>query len=182
MHTKNGLRTCKAQSRIWTTKQLRSPHGTWLQRDELSRWHCSLTVEEYSSLTSWMKVGNSQPTTTSATDLLVNDAALCHLSYDGSTWQQQVCTSYILWSAPACIRGRQVALLDGVQVEMECLPDDSVSREQLLSEISDAQLVQHLCRSRAVFSFTADGTNYCQVECLTPYNPVLSEVQASDSE
>jgi hypothetical protein len=32
-----------------------------------------------------------------------------------------------------CISDRQVALLDGAQVEMECLPDDSVSREQLIA-------------------------------------------------
>ena len=64
---------------------------------------------------------------------------------------------------------------------MECLPDDSVSLQQLLSEVSDAQLVQHLCRSRAVFSFTADGTDYRQTECLTPYDPVSSEVQTVDS-
>ena len=41
------------------------------------------------------------------------------------------------------------------------------------------------CRSRAVFSFTVDGSNFCQVECLTPYklgyNPVSSEVQAGES-
>ncbi len=59
-----------------------------------------------------------------------------------------------------------MALLDGAQVEMECL-----SHKRLLSDVSDAQLVQHLCRSQAVFSFTADGSNYRQVECLVPYNP-----------
>ena len=80
---------------------------------------------------------------------------------------------------PPCISGRQVALLDGGQVEMEYLPDESISGQQMISEVSDAQLVQHLCRSRAVFSFTVDGSNYCQVECLTPYNPVSSEVQAT---
>ena len=47
-----------------------------------------------------------------------------------------------------------------VQVEMECQPGESVSREQLISEVSDAQLVQHLCRARAVFSFTADGSKW----------------------
>ena len=82
---------------------------------------------------------------------------------------------------PPCIRGRQVALLDGGQVEMECLPDVSIPCVQMISEVSDTQLVQHLCRSGAVFSFTADGPNYCQVECLTPYNPVSSEVQAGAS-
>ncbi len=51
----------------------------------------------------------------------------------------------------------------------------------MISEISDAQLVQHLGRPRAVFSFTADGSNYCQVECLTPHNQVSSEVQAGAS-
>ena len=80
-HTKNCLRACKAldQSRIWITKQLRSPYGTWLQRDKLSRLHCSLNVDEYSSLTSCLKVENSQPITTSASDLLAHDAALRQL-------------------------------------------------------------------------------------------------------
>ncbi len=35
------------------------PHGTWLQRDELSRSHCSFTVKEYSSLTSWLNRNNT---------------------------------------------------------------------------------------------------------------------------
>ena len=78
---------------------------------------------------------------------------------------------------PPCIRGRLAERLAGAQVEMECVPDDSVSCEQ----ISDAHLVQHLCRSRAVFSFTADGSSYQQVEFLTPYNLVVSEKQAGES-
>ena len=64
---------------------------------------------------------------------------------------------------------------------MECLPDESAAREQQISEISDAQLVHHLCSSRAVFSFTTDGSAYREVECLVPYNTVSSEVLATES-
>ncbi len=74
-----------------------------------------------------------------------------------------------------------MVLLDEAQVEMECLPDESVPREQQIGEVSDAQLVQHLCCSRAVFSVTADGSSYRQVECLPPYNPVSSEVHTGES-
>ena len=42
---------------------------------------------------------------------------------------------------PPCISGRQVALLDRGQVEMEYLPDESISGQQMISEVSDAQLV-----------------------------------------
>ena len=69
-----------------------------------------------------------------------------------------------------------MALLDGAQVEpeMEGLPAESVPREQRISEVSDAQLVRHLRCSRlgAVFSFTAEGYHYREVECLIPYNPL----------
>ena len=75
-----------------------------------------------------------------------------------------------------------MALLDGAQVEMRRLHGDSVSVsfEQLIS-VSDAQLVQKMLQSLSVFSFTVDGFNFRQIECLTPYNPVSSEVQASES-
>ncbi len=73
-----------------------------------------------------------------------------------------MCTVYY-GVLPPFIRGRQVALLDGAPVEMEYLHDDTVLRELLVSEVSDAQLIQHLCRSRVVYSFTVNGSNYRQV-------------------
>ena len=165
-HTRNCLRACKAlaQSRIWTTQQPCSPQGTWLLRDELSRRHCSLTVEEYTSLTSWLSATNDSPEIPSASD----PPAWTQLSNDCAN-QQMVCMAHY-GVLPPCIRGRLAELLAGAQVEMECVPDDSVSCEQMISKTSDAHLVQHLCRSRAVFSFTADGSSYHQVECLTPTN------------
>ncbi|MFM9151106.1 MAG: RNA-directed DNA polymerase, partial [Candidatus Planktophila sp.] len=181
-HAKDCLRACTelAQSRIWTTRQLRGSHGAWLQRDELSRRHCSLTAEEYSSLTSWLNRANTQSSTSSASAPLAHDAAPSQSACDNAALQSGMSTAYY-GVLPPCIRGRQVALLDGAQVEMECLPDESVSREQQVSEVSDVQLVQCLCRSRAVFSFTADGSHYRQVECLAPYNTVSSEVHADES-
>ena len=177
-HTRNCLRACRvlAQSRIWTTKQLRNPQGTWLLRDELSRRHCSLTVEEYTSLTSWLSAANSSPEIASTSD----SPAPSQLSNDRANRQSMVCTAYY-GVLPPCIRGRLVERLAGAQVEMECVPYDSVSCEQMISKISDAHLVQHLCRSRAVFSFTMDGSNYRQVECLTPYKLVVSAEQADES-
>jgi hypothetical protein len=64
---------------------------------------------------------------------------------------------------------------------MESVPDDSVSCDQLISKISDAHLVQHLCRSLVVFSFMADGSSYHEVECLIPFHLVVSEVQTGSS-
>ncbi len=61
------------------------------------------------------------------------------------------------------------------------LTDDSVSCDQLISKISDAHLVQHLCRSQAVFSFTVDGSSYHEVECLIPFHLVVSEEQRGAS-
>jgi hypothetical protein len=143
-HTRNCLRACRvlAQSRIWTTKQLRNPQGTWLLRDELSRRHCSLTVEEYTSLTSWLSAANSSPEIASTSD----SPAPSQLSNDRANRQSMVCTAYY-GVLPPCIRGRLVERLAGAQVEMECVPYDSVSCEQMISKISDAHLVQHLCRS-----------------------------------
>lgn len=181
-HTKNCLRASKAlaQSRIWTTLQLRNSYGTWLQRDELNRLHCSLTVEEYSSLTSWLNMTNNLPSMASASPPQAHVLDPSQWSRDYTTRPSRLDMAYY-GVLPPCISGRQVALLDGGQVEMEYLPDESISGQQMINEVSDAQLVQHLCRSRAVFSFSADGLNYCQVECLTPYNPVSSEVQAGES-
>jgi hypothetical protein len=123
-HTRNCLRACKvlAQSRIWTTQQLCCSQGTLLLRYELSHRHCSLTVKEYTSLTSWLSV--------------LHQKLLVHQTH------------------PLLVNCRQLA---GAQVEMESVPDDSVSCDQLISKISDAHLVQHLCRSQAVVSFTAAG-------------------------
>jgi hypothetical protein len=148
-HTRNCLRACKAlaQSRIRTTWQLRtgSSYGTWIHRDELSRRQCQLTEDEHSSLTSWLQAPNSRPAASHASDPLAHAVPPSQSSCDGTTWQSEVCTAYngVL---PPCIRGRQVALL-GAQVEMDCLPDDSIPPEQLVSEVSDVQLVQHLCQS-----------------------------------
>ena len=90
-----------------------------------------------------------------------------------------MCILHTLRGVPLpCIRDRQVALL-GQWGSGECLPDDRVPREQLVSKVADAQLVQHLCRPQAVSSFTADGSNYRQVECLTTNDPVSLEVQAA---
>ena len=177
-HARNCLRACKAlaQSRIWTTQQLCGPQGTLLLRDELSRRHCSLTVEEYTSLTSWLSVINSTPESANAS----NPPSPSQPSNVRANWQRKACTAYY-GVLPPCIRGRMVGQLAGAQVEMESVPDDSVSCDQLVSKISDAHLVQHLCRSRAVFSFTADGSSYHEVECLIPFHLVVSEVQADSS-
>ncbi len=155
--------------RIWTTRQLCGSHGTWLQRDELSHRHCSLTAEEYSSLTSWLNRNNTQSSTSSASPQLAPDAAPSQTACACTALQPDMSTAYY-WVLPPCIRGRQIALLEGDQVEMECLPDESVPREQQISEISDAQLVQHLCRSRAVFSFTINeigGAHWCTLCTLS---------------
>jgi hypothetical protein len=60
------------------------------------------------------------------------------------------------------------ALLDGLEWKLSVygLPDESFSHERLISEVSDAHLVQYLCSSLAGFSCTADGSHYRQVECL----------------
>jgi hypothetical protein len=127
----------------------------WCERDELSRRHCPLTEEEYSSLPSWLNASNSQPITAN-----VSDPNPSQLSCDGTTRQSKMCTLHTTreFLLPY-IRDRQVALL-GQWGSSECLPDDRVPREQLVSKVADAQLVQHLCRSQAVFFFTADGSDY----------------------
>ena len=104
-HNRNCLRACRvlAQSRIWTTKQLRNPQGTWFLRDELSRRHCSLTVEEYTSLTSWLSAANSSPEIASTSD----SPAPSQLSNDRANRQSMVCTAYY-GVLPPCIRGRLV--------------------------------------------------------------------------
>ncbi len=138
-HTKNCLRACKELAQVrWTTRQLCGSHGTWpgLQRDELSRIAHSLTAEEYSSLTSWLNRNNTQSSTSSASPQLAPDAAPSQTAYACTALQSDMSTAYY-GVLPPCISGRQIALLEGDQLEIEC------PREQQISEISDAQLVQH---------------------------------------
>ncbi len=78
-------------------------------------------------------------------------------------WQICTCrftdeiTSAYLGVLPPCIRGRAGAQLAEGQVEMGYIPNDTIPPEQLISATSNDQLVKHLCRARAVFSFTVNG-------------------------
>ncbi len=50
------------------------------------------------------------------------------------------------------------------QLELESLSD--IIPDVLTTSVSSAQLVEHLCKVRDVVSFTLDGVNEHQVECL----------------
>ena len=51
------------------------------------------------------------------------------------------------------------------------MPD--IIPDVLTNTVSNAQIVEYLCKVRAVFSFTLDGVNEQQVECLAPLSTIM---------
>ena len=100
--------------------------------------------------------------------------------YQAAHTQPPVCTAY-LDVLPPCILGLVVAKLEGDQVEMESVPAFDFPPEQLISATSNEALIWHLCKARAVFSFTEDGSKYRQVECLAPVQSAVPAAQCQDS-
>ena len=64
---------------------------------------------------------------------------------------------------------------------MESVPAFDFPPEQLISATSNEALIWHLCKARAVFSFTEDGSKYRQVECLAPVQSAVPAAQCQDS-
>ncbi len=96
---------------------------------------CSLCV----CASKMLHVTNSTPEIASAS----NPPAMSQPSNDCANWQPKVCTAYYGVLQP-CIRDHLAEKLAGAQVEMESVPDNSVSCDQLISKISEAHLVHHL--------------------------------------
>ena len=70
---------------------------------------------------------------------------------------------------------RTVTITDAYeQLELEQCPGQLISNVAL-DQLSDSILLEQLCKTRAVFSYTTDGVSYMAVECLTPLSRVWSD-------
>jgi hypothetical protein len=174
VQAKHCLNACKklGQAKILTSKQLRNCAGMWRRRDELTHQNCSLTADEYAAVVLWLDSASDVPTVEPAGEKNVQTSS----PYQAAHTQPPVCTAY-LGVLPPCILGRVVAKLEGDQVEMESVPAFDFPPEQLISATSNEALIWHLCKARAVFSFTEDGSKYRQVECLAPVQSAVPAAQ-----
>ena len=74
---------------------------------------------------------------------------------------------------PPCIRGQIVDTRPHDQLVLSCpLPDQPPDVD--ISSISDQQLVEYLCKSRAVFSYPRSDDDVLLVECLIPLREVVN--------
>jgi hypothetical protein len=175
--TKYCLSECKelGQARIMMQNQLRNCAGTWCPRDELRHQNCTLTADEYVAVVLGLN---------SAGDYNVEPAGEQH---DPTSALYQAFSPIPLLCIvcfgvlPPCIYGRVVAGLEQDQVDVESVPTSGVPPKQLISATSNETLIWHLCNTRTVFSVTADGSRYLQVECLVPVQSAISAAHCPDS-
>ncbi len=50
-----------------------------------------------------------------------------------------------------------------------------------LNKLSDTELIDQLCKARAVFQYTMDGESYFAVECLTPLSRVWNTPRGQEA-
>jgi hypothetical protein len=50
-----------------------------------------------------------------------------------------------------------------------------------VSQLSDSQLMDHMCQARAVFQYTTDGESYLEVECLTTPSRVWNTFRGEEA-
>ena len=174
---KHCLSACRklGKARILTVQQLRSASGRWLHIDDLQHNHRLMSVDEYASLTSWLDA--AEPS--SAEEMVSDDhtpppTATRHINSQGMPCT--ACTGVM----PPCLRGSLLRQLSDGLAELE-LPRDVGIPEQSIQRTSDEELARHLCQTRAVFPFTADGMITRDVECLLPLASVMPSAQAGAS-
>ena len=172
------LSACKklGHARIMTPNQLRNCAGAWRPRDELTHQNCTLTADEYAAVVMGLNSAGDTHNVEPAGEQHDPTSA----PYQAFSAIPSLCTAYF-GVLPPCIYGRVVARLEQDQVEMESVPTSGVPPKQLISATSNETLIQHLCNTRAVFSFTADGSSYLQVECLVPVQSAIPAAQCHDS-
>ena len=178
VQAKHCLSACKklGQARLMTSKQLRNCAGTWRPRDELAHQNCLLTADEYAAVVLGLDSTSNVPNV----ELTGEQNGSSSSPHQVPPALPTVCTAYF-GVLPPCIHGRVVEQLEGDQVEIECVPITGVPAEQLISATSNEALIRHLCKTRAVFSFTEDGSYYRQVECLAPVQSAAPAAQCPDS-
>jgi hypothetical protein len=75
---------------------------------------------------------------------------------------------------PPCNVGRVRSKVLYEQLELGHCPGELIS-DLALEQLSDSLLLDQLCKTRTVFSYTTDRVSYMAVECLTPLSRVWSD-------
>ena len=153
---------------ILAISQLKATGGSNRSWEELRLRQCDITRADYSKLLSYLQQGEGQPTTLAAgTEGILESRHLVsaprpppHRYHDGGSER-----------LPSCIIGRVRSRASYEQLELEPCPGQLIS-DVAVDQLSDSVLLEQLCKTRAVFSYTTDGVSYMAVECLTPLSRV----------
>ena len=170
---KASLKMCRMMGSvgILAISQLKSMGGSNRSWEELRLRQCDITRADYSKLLSYLQQGEGQPTTLAAgTEGILESRHLVsaprpppHRYHDGGSER-----------LPSCIIGRVRSRAPYEQLELEPCPGQLIS-DVAVDQLSDSVLLEQLCKTRAVFSYTTDGVSYMAVECLTPLSRVWSD-------
>ena len=144
--------------------QLKSTGGSNRSWEELRLRQCDITRAEYSKFFSYLQQGERQPTTLEAgTEGVLESRHLVSAPRPPSHRYHGRASERL----PSCIIGRLRSRAPYEQLESEQCPGQLIS-DFAVEQLSDSVLLDQLCKTRAVFSYTTDGVSYMAVECLTP--------------
>ncbi len=146
----------------------------WKHIDELKYRKCQITALEYAALISWLPL--EEPQEMREATLLEDACAGEQLSFAQHTYIPQEMDSYLTiqkpMPLPPCICGQIVGTEQHDHlVLMSSLPKELPVLD--ISVIPDQQLVDYLCRTRAVFPFPKSDDDFPLVECLLPLRTVF---------
>ncbi len=140
--------------------QFRGSQTQWLHVSELKKRQCHLSLEEYTTLTSWLpssvlpREQQSRPNSAHSSSVIVPSEARGPIRL------------------PPCIAGQVIKT-----GEHNCLVLKSLAHHNTpdanISFISDQQLATHLCQCRAVFPLQISADIAPLVECLVPLRRVV---------
>ena len=177
---------------ILSTVQLRGEpgnHARWMQLDELIARKCSLTMSEYTALTSWLPTptaswareeadsqeepaaGEARSTYREHEDECDRPSKRCRYDRMPLTKTRAVATAPV--QCPQCIGGQIADTLQHGKLVLRYSPPADLP-ETTISKISDQQLLAYLCHGRAVFPYPCSDSDTLMVECLMPLRAVMS--------
>jgi hypothetical protein len=187
-----------AEPAILSISQFWGTQTQWLRLDELASRHCHLYPVEYTALTSWLSLLETQQFERSAAasrpsvvteggseffDILPqrchsaagNAEMLADLSGLEQTLQSATSVEikrHERLRCPPCIRGQISGVQPHEQLVLRCIPQDGLPGVEI-SAITDQQLVEYLCQHRAVFPCPRSDEDFLPVECLFPFCAVV---------
>ena len=173
------------QAGVLTLPQLQDPAGNWIPRHMLS--HTLISEPEYVALTTWLQHVPAQMEAVATAPTAGGDAtASRHAAtrdMDVNTGVAQTCQGGLfpqmfdqtkLALIPPCILGTAQSVVSHDRVLLKHRPVVRCPNDPL-DAITDSQLADELCRSRAVFPFKLGGNQLVNVECLAPLRSICAQ-------